>query len=133
MQVKDHFLTGETFEVRETETSGVFKTFPVPQNISKYYESEDYISHHQDSGSLKEKLYKFLQSFNLNYKKNILVERIPAGAKVLDYGCGAGEFLKFIENDFETFGFEPDKDAQKAAKSKTSKSKIINEIKYKLL
>ncbi|KQR95236.1 methyltransferase type 11 [Chryseobacterium sp. Leaf180] len=128
MQIKDHFLTGETFEIIETETPGVFKTSPIPENLSKYYESENYISHHQDSGSLKEKLYKFLQSFNLNYKKNILVERIPANAKVLDYGCGAGEFLKFIENDFQTYGFEPDADARNAAQHKTSKSQIVHDI-----
>ena len=41
-----------------------------------------------------------LQSFNLQYKKNILVDRIKKGSKVLDYGCGAGEFVKYIENDF---------------------------------
>ncbi|WP_419869350.1 class I SAM-dependent methyltransferase [Chryseobacterium sp. CT-SW4] len=128
MKIKDHFLSQETFEIIETETPGVFKTSPIPSNISKYYESEDYISHHQDSGSLKEKIYKFLQSFNLKYKKNILLERINKGAQVLDYGCGAGEFVKFIENDFNTFGFEPDADARKAALSKITKARIIDDI-----
>jgi hypothetical protein len=88
MKIKDHFLSQEIFEIKETETRGVFKTSPIPSNISKYYESEDYISHHQDSGSLKEKLYKFLQSFNLQYKKTILLDRIQKGSRVLDYGCG---------------------------------------------
>lgn len=128
MKIKDHFLSQEIFEIKETETKGVYKTSPVPSNISKYYESEDYISHHQDSGSLKEKLYKFLQSFNLQYKKNILVDRIKKGARVLDYGCGAGEFVKYIENDFETFGFEPDADARKAAQGKIVKSTILDSI-----
>lgn len=128
MKIKDHFLSQEIFEIIETDTKGVFKTSPIPSNISKYYESEDYISHHQDSGSLKEKLYKFLQSFNLQYKKNILLDRISKGSKVLDYGCGAGEFVKFIENDFETFGFEPDADARKAAQNKISKATILDNI-----
>jgi 2-polyprenyl-3-methyl-5-hydroxy-6-metoxy-1,4-benzoquinol methylase len=128
MKIKDHFLSQEIFEIKETDTKGVFKTSPIPSNISKYYESEDYISHHQDSGSLKEKLYKFLQSFNLQYKKNILVDRIKKGSRVLDYGCGAGEFVKFIENDFETLGFEPDADARKAAQSKIAKAKILDNI-----
>lgn len=128
MKIKDHFLSQEIFEIKETETKGVFKTSPIPQNISKYYESEDYISHHQDSGSLKEKLYKFLQSFNLQYKKTILLDRIQKGSKVLDYGCGAGEFVKYIENDFHTFGFEPDEDARKAAQSKTSKAFIVDTL-----
>jgi len=128
MKIKDHFLSQEVFEIIETETKGVYKTYPIPSNISKYYESEDYISHHQDSGSLKEKLYKFLQSFNLQYKKNILVDRIKKGSQVLDYGCGAGEFVKYIENDFQVFGFEPDGDARNAAQSKISKAIILNDI-----
>ena len=128
MKIKDHFLTQEEFEIVETETKGVFRTSPIPSNISRYYESEDYISHHQDSGSLKEKLYKFLQSFNLQYKKNILVDRIKKGSNVLDYGCGAGEFVKYIENDFHTFGFEPNSDARNAAINKTQKAKIIDDL-----
>src|SRR5690606_33944004 len=72
-------------------------------------------------------LYKFLQSFNLQYKKNILIDRINKKSRVLDYGCGAGEFVKYIENDFETFGFEPDSDAGKADQNKTSKEKIIED------
>ncbi|WP_370899066.1 class I SAM-dependent methyltransferase [Chryseobacterium gossypii] len=128
MKVKDHFLSQEIFEIKETETKGVYKTSPVPEHISKYYESEEYISHHQDSGSVKEKIYKFLQSFNLRYKKTILIDRIKKGARVLDYGCGAGEFVKYIENDFETFGFEPDADARTAAQNKISKARIINDL-----
>ena len=61
MKIKDHFLTQEEFEVVETEIPGVLQTTPLPENLDKYYESKDYISHHQDSGTLKEKLYKFLQ------------------------------------------------------------------------
>ncbi|HFK5518135.1 TPA: methyltransferase type 11, partial [Elizabethkingia anophelis] len=46
MKIKDLFLTQEEFEVKEI-SKGILKTFPVPENLSKYYESKDYISHHQ--------------------------------------------------------------------------------------
>mgnify|MGYP000843924128 FL=1 len=128
MKIKDHFLSQEEFEIKETEIKGIFKTYPIPENIGKYYESKDYISHHQDSNSLKEKIYKFAQSFNLNYKRNILSEVTFENAKVLDYGCGAGEFLKHIENDVETFGFEPSNDARNFAKQKTSKTIFIENL-----
>lgn len=128
MKIKDHFLSQEIFEIKETETKGIFKTFPVPENLSKYYESKDYISHHQDSGSLKEKLYKFLQKFNLNYKYNILSKHLFKNAKVLDYGCGAGEFLKFIEEDFDTVGFEPNENARNSAKQKILKTQFIYDL-----
>lgn len=128
MKIKDHFLTQEIFEIKETEIPGILKTSPIPENLDRYYESKDYISHHQDSGSLKEKLYKLLQKFNLNYKKKILISEIGKEKKVLDYGCGAGEFIKFIENDFETFGFEPNEKARSFAKEKTSKTKFISSL-----
>ena len=128
MKIKDHFLTQEIFEIKETETKGIYRTSPVPENLDKYYDSSDYISHHQDSGSLKEKLYKFLQGFNLKYKKNILTKELTAKDKVLDYGCGAGEFLKFIENDFQTYGFEPNESARNYASQKLSKTIILNNL-----
>ena len=126
MKIKDHFLSGETFEIKETDIKGIFKTYPTPSNLDKYYESKEYISHHQDSNSLKEKIYKFAQSFNLNYKRNLLAKETFHNAKVLDYGCGAGEFLKFIENDVQTFGYEPNESARNFAKQKTSKTKFIS-------
>jgi len=128
MQVKDHFLTHEIFNIQETSTPGVFKTYPLPENLDKYYESSAYISHHQDSGSLKERLYKILQSFNLKYKKNILSDAVGKKSKILDYGCGAGEFLKFVERDFQTFGFEPNKPARNAAKQKLAKTVLVDSL-----
>lgn len=125
MKVKDHFLTAEEFTLRPTEIPGILKTEPVPANLEKYYESKNYISHHQDSNSLKEKIYKQAQSFNLNYKRNLLAKRLPKGANVLDYGCGAGEFLRYCEEDFHTFGYEPNKDAREAAAHKTKTTELI--------
>ena len=128
MKIKDHFLTQEIFEIKETEIKGIYKTSPTPSNIGRYYESKEYISHHQDSGSIKEKLYKFLQKFNLNFKRNIVAGSIGINKKILDYGCGAGEFLKFIEDEYNTFGFEVNKNARNAAQSKTTKTTFINDL-----
>lgn len=128
MKIKDHFLTKEEFEIKETEIKGIYKTSPTPLYLDKYYESKNYISHHQDSNSLKEKIYKFAQSFNLNYKRNILAKVTFHNAKVLDYGCGAGEFLKHIENDVQTFGFEPNESAKNFAKQKTNKTTFVNNL-----
>lgn len=130
MKVKDHFLTQEEFEIKETTIAGIYKTSPIPENLSKYYDSKDYISHHQDSGSLKEKLYKFLQNFNLNYKRKILVDFVGLNKKILDYGCGAGEFVKYIEKDFVTFGFEPSESAKQYAINKVQQTTIINNLDF---
>lgn len=134
MKIKDHFLTQEEFELQETNIPGVLKTYPIPENLGKYYESKDYISHHQDSGSLKEQLYKLLQKFNLKYKKNIVQKSISnepttnnqQPKSILDYGCGAGEFVKFIAEDFKTFGFEPNENARKFAQQKSPKTTFLS-------
>lgn len=128
MKVKDFFLTNEEFDILPTEIKGVLKTSPIPPNLDKYYESIDYISHHQDKGGLKEKIYKKAQYFNLNYKRNIVAKETFREAKVLDYGCGAGEFIKFIEEDFTTYGYEPNPNARKFARSKTSKTQFIDSL-----
>ena len=131
MKVKDYFLTQEEFEIQETEISGVLKTYPIPENIGKYYESKNYISHHQDSGSLKEVIYELLQKFNLKYKKEILkksVNQITHQKTCLDYGCGAGEFIKYISNDYITFGYEPNENARNFAKQKNNKTKFISHL-----
>lgn len=112
----------------ETSVPGILKTTPVPANIEKYYESDQYISHHQDSNSFKDKIYKFAQSFNLNYKRNTVAAETFRHAAVLDYGCGAGEFVKYIENDFTAYGYEPNADARSAATGKTNRAQIIDDI-----
>ncbi|WJJ98747.1 class I SAM-dependent methyltransferase [Elizabethkingia anophelis] len=127
MKIKDLFLTQEEFEVKEI-SKGILKTFPVPENLSKYYESKDYISHHQEDKSLKTKIYKFFQQFNLKYKKSILDAEVKTGNKILDYGCGAGEFLNFIKTSYEIYGIEPNESARNAAKQKTGEANIKNSL-----
>ncbi len=128
MKVKDHFLTQETFSLVPTHIDGILRTTPLPANLDRYYESEKYISHHQDKGTLKEKFYKQAQKFNLNYKRNILVRYLKKNDLVLDYGCGAGEFLKFIENDFQILGYEPNAVAGQVTAEKIGKNRLLNNI-----
>lgn len=128
MNLKDNFLTKEQFTLQNTNIDGILKTYPIPSNLSPYYESENYISHHQDKPDLKQKVYKFFQKFNLNYKRNILNSEVGVGTKVLDYGCGAGEFVHFIEKEFTTFGYEPSEQARNFAKQKTQKTTFINTL-----
>lgn len=130
MKVIDYFLTKETFEIKKTDIEGMLKTCPIPQDIDKYYDSKKYISHHQDNGSLKEKIYKFIQRFNINHKRNIVKENTNTKEKIsiLDYGCGAGEFIKSMEKDCITFGYEPNPIAKKQAQKKSKSTIFINNL-----
>ncbi|NAW51566.1 methyltransferase domain-containing protein [Elizabethkingia argentiflava] len=123
MKVKDLFLTQEEFEIKEVST-GILKTSPIPENLSPYYESEKYISHHQEGKSLKEIIYKFFQYFNLLYKKTIIDREVKTGKNLLDYGCGAGDFINFIKKNYCVYGIEPHSHAQKMAQQKVGKQNI---------
>ncbi len=131
MKIKDYFLTQEIFEIQETEIAGILKTSPIPKNLDKYYKSNKYISHHQDSGSIKEKMYKFFQKFNLNYKRNILASEIGIGLKILDYGCGTADFVKFLEDEYITYGYEPNEEAKNFAKQKSPKTIFVSDPELK--
>lgn len=128
LQLKDYFLTQEEFEITETQIPGVLKTLPEPKDLGKYYDSKNYISHNQDSKSFKEKIYKYFQKINLNYKRNLLTAVLFQNAKVLDYGCGTGDFLEFCKDDFQMIGFEPNEKAREIAIQKANSAQFISDI-----
>lgn len=118
MKVKDHFLTQEEFELKVEEATGILYTSPTPTDLDKYYQSENYISHTDGNKSLFEKLYQLAKYFNLNAKYNV-VKQSSSGKKILDYGCGVGDFLDFVrQKNYQIEGFEPNENALKIAQSK---------------
>ena len=131
MKIKDCFLTKETFEVSKSSYEGVLKTQNTPNDIERYYDSPEYISHTKDN-SLKSKVYQFIQGRNEKYKLKIISRYKPSG-KLLDYGCGDGTFLKFINSNknYTAYGFEPNPKARESAASKIGIANIyssLNEI-----
>ena len=108
---KDHLVSGEKFEIKEHQ-KGILRTLPVPNDLSKYYESEEYISHSDSKNSLQEKVYHLVKSHMLS-KKTRWIRRYIKQGKILDYGAGTGEFLnnmkKFLWN---VEGVEPNTSAR---------------------
>jgi len=127
MKVKDHFLSKETFEIKEI-SEGILHTSPIPKNLAKYYESDEYISHNQNKKNIKTKIYNILQKINFKYKKYILNSEIANEKNILDYGCGIGNFLDYIKNEYNIIGIEPNENAKKIAEEKLGKEKIINKL-----
>jgi 2-polyprenyl-3-methyl-5-hydroxy-6-metoxy-1,4-benzoquinol methylase len=121
LTVKDYSVSKETFELYKDETLDMLITFPQPslENLGKYYESEDYISHTDNKRSLFEKLYHFIKSIALKNKLNLLNSLQPNKGKILDIGAGTGEFLSVAKNDgWQTIGVEPSERAKSIAINK---------------
>ncbi|MDR2123072.1 MAG: class I SAM-dependent methyltransferase [Flavobacteriaceae bacterium] len=127
MKIIDHFLTKETFEVKETEYKDVLKTQNIPHDLNRYYESSKYLSHNKDH-SLKSKIYLFIQKLNEKYKLKI-ISNYKSSGKILDYGCGDGSFLEFMKNNqFSILGYEPNSNAFQTACSKIGKENVITSL-----
>ena len=127
LALKDYFLTGEDFEIYEDSKTGVLYTLPQPiENLGKYYESENYISHTDGKKSVFERFYQIAKSINLNDKLK-LINKIANGKKILDYGCGVGDYLEHMQkNGYDVLGMEPNDSARKIAQSKIGKDKVVS-------
>ena len=67
--VTDHSVSGETFELIYKPELHMYETFPVPDQIERYYESEDYISHTDASRTFFEFLYQRVKQITLSRKQ----------------------------------------------------------------
>ncbi|SDB61768.1 Methyltransferase domain-containing protein [Flavobacteriaceae bacterium MAR_2010_188] len=122
--VKDHSVSQENFQLIYDEDLDMYKTFPQPsiEQLPKYYESDDYISHTDSKRNLTEILYHTVRKFSLKNKLR-LINQYGRGKNLLDVGCGTGEFLKIAnENAWEIKGIEPDTKARALANEKTQNS-----------
>ncbi|MDH1601163.1 MULTISPECIES: bifunctional 2-polyprenyl-6-hydroxyphenol methylase/3-demethylubiquinol 3-O-methyltransferase UbiG [unclassified Empedobacter] len=127
LDLKDYFLTGEKFEIYEDSETEVLYTLPQPiENLGKYYESKNYISHTDGKKSIFERFYQMAKSINLNNKLE-LINKVGNGKKILDYGCGVGDFLEHLQkNGYDVLGMEPNDSARKIAQSKIGNEKVTS-------
>jgi 2-polyprenyl-3-methyl-5-hydroxy-6-metoxy-1,4-benzoquinol methylase len=118
----DFTVSKEEFSIIKCTTCNFLMTSPRPDSdsIGKYYESEDYISHSTTTKSLLDKLYRKVRSFTLRWKLSLIQRQKPKG-KILDYGCGTGEFLNTCRKaNWECYGVEPSNSARQKAIELTS-------------
>lgn len=122
LQCEDFTTTGEKFDLQKCSVCGFVVTSPRPDpnSLGRYYESGKYISHTGDSSSLFDSIYLLARRFTLK-RKIKLVSYYAASGKLLDYGCGTGEFLNTAaENQYQSFGIEPSGIAHAKAQLGTS-------------
>ena len=124
--LKDEFLTKEDFHICECLNCGLLYTMPRPdkEKIGAYYKSEAYYSHQENKKGFIPKVYERVKSINLKHKYRLATNGMQPG-KLLDIGCGVGDFLHTAEmHGWECIGVEPSEDA-KAIAQKRMKGKII--------
>ncbi|MGN7812270.1 class I SAM-dependent methyltransferase [Flavobacterium sp. 22076] len=121
LTVKDHSVSKEIFDLYYDENLDMLITSPQPdlENLGRYYESEDYISHTDNKRSVFEKAYHFVKSIALKNKLNLINSEQSQKGKILDIGAGTGDFLLTAKNDgWNVIGIEPSDRAKNIAKQK---------------
>ncbi|MCA6078515.1 class I SAM-dependent methyltransferase [Fulvivirga sedimenti] len=115
LTVRDHFLSKEEFDLLHCIHCDMLTTYPVPEDISRYYDSEDYLSHQFTKKNLITALYKFIRDVQVNNKLDLIGSYHSAGS-LLDVGCGTGYFLKTAQtNGYHVSGVEINTGARQVA------------------
>jgi 2-polyprenyl-3-methyl-5-hydroxy-6-metoxy-1,4-benzoquinol methylase len=116
---KDYTVSNEMFTVVKCSScTHMFTQHVATQNeIGKYYQSENYISHSDTQEGIVNKLYHAVRKRTLAGKKNLLQnETGKQQGKILDIGCGTGAFLNTMKlAGWQSTGLEPDDTARKKA------------------
>ncbi|UQD55593.1 bifunctional 2-polyprenyl-6-hydroxyphenol methylase/3-demethylubiquinol 3-O-methyltransferase UbiG [Flavobacterium sp. K5-23] len=121
LTLKDYSVSKETFDLYQDEALDMLVTFPQPDenNLARYYESADYISHTDSKRSLFEKAYHFVKNIALKNKLDLINSLQSNKGRILDIGAGTGEFLSVTkQNGWQTTGVEPSDKAKSIAMNK---------------
>ena len=122
LEVKDHSVSGEIFQLLHNNELEMLETFPQPDldKLPYYYKSENYISHTNSKRNLFERVYHFIRAISLKRKLKLINTLESDGKKLLDVGCGTGDFLELSQkHNWEVFGIEPNESARIIANQKT--------------
>ena len=115
LTVTDYSVSKETFELYYDQDLDMLITSPQPspENLGRYYESSDYISHTDSKRSLFEKAYHFVKGIALKNKLNLINNCSFTKGNLLDIGAGTGDFLLTAkQNGWSTIGVEPSEKAK---------------------
>ncbi len=126
--INDWFLSKETFNLEYRKDLDSYQTVGVPEDLSVYYKSEQYLSH-QKNKSLVSWVYQVFKSKRNRWKKNLVLRSLSYRPKtVLDVGCGDGSFLVQFKSP-DVLGVEVSKEIQKELNNKGLKTvPSLNEV-----
>ena len=118
---KDHLVTKDDFSLYIEKETELLVTYPQPrpEEIGKYYESEEYNSHSDKAVTTFDKVYEFVKTINLNSKYSKIGRDFSGVGSILDIGCGAGDFLYLCKSKgWIVGGVEPTEKARNISENK---------------
>ncbi len=124
----DYTVSHEIFHLKSC-TCELIITSPRPDNqtIGNYYLSDDYISHSNKAETLIDKIYLLARKYTLKQKLNLISVYNANPGKLLDFGCGTGEFLRTCKSaGWRVSGVEPSAIARTKAIENTNENIVAS-------
>lgn len=91
--------------------------------IGAYYQSQEYISHHDDAKDLMSRIYTAVRNYTIGQKIKLITNLHAGKGSLLDIGCGTGNFLQAVkEAGWTTTGTEPDAGARAVAEKRVGEN-----------
>lgn len=120
MNITDHSISHQNFHLEYDPQLQLYRTTPVPANLSAYYESDNYISHTDSHKTLTDKLYQWVKQYNLKHKIKLIKKYKNQSINLLDIGAGTGDFVLTCQNyaHWQATGVEPSSKARTKAAQK---------------
>ncbi len=112
----DFFVSGEEFRIKECISCGfkITENAEDEENIGKYYQSEEYISHSNTTKGFVNNVYHRVRNYMLTQKRKLVEQAAGMEAgHILDVGTGTGYFLnEMARNGWRVTGTEKNEDAR---------------------
>lgn len=106
---EDYTYSQEHFDIQKCILCNFHFTNPRPDAkcIHNFYGSPDYISHTGKTQNILDSIYLGVRTLTLRWKYRLISRKKKEGS-LLDYGCGSGEFLAYMDKrGWKVFGMEP--------------------------
>ncbi len=137
-KAKDYTVSNEEFKIYHNEEYDLLFTYPIPNDLNSYYESEDYISHTDSKKTIIDKVYQLVKNYTIKKKLKLINSFGTDQKTLLDIGAGTGDFINFCKkNNWNVVGVEPSNKAKEIASTKElvllSSIEEIKEEKYDVI
>jgi 2-polyprenyl-3-methyl-5-hydroxy-6-metoxy-1,4-benzoquinol methylase len=125
LNVQDYTVSHREFTIQQCNTCNLLFTNPRPDasKIGQYYESKEYISHHDEATTVMSKTYTLVRDYTIGQKVKLINSFRSSTRTLLDIGCGTGNFVHACKKDgWQITATEPDLEARKVAENRVGET-----------
>ena len=119
LDTKDYLVSGEAFSLMRDLYTDRLVTTPKPEDLSDYYQSEDYLSHNDSAKGIMAMAYRTVKKLNISQKIRLIDKFAGNQKSLLDFGAGTGDLLlAALQKGYKVSGVEPNANARDRAREK---------------